>query len=900
MPESEDIMDITSKDVINSESQPLVSQIPKETKNGTMVEESSAIKEQFTLIVKSVLKDCPDEIIVLIHAHWKNCIKKFVLAENEDTWIVVAIHCFALMYEYNNVGKSFPIDYDLKELTVVGKLTVKTFYEMMLKWMIMIRAPKRVLDVINRSNQRLAVSVVLFKKYVNIFKTVFKFQPERQPPHRLWASNHTFELFWKLFISVRHLLKANDSLLNSFHILLCLMDMFCRRLREEGKIEMFNTHYGNELNKSSSILTELCNNFDGVSLDLKYYCEHTFLPKMKFQLDRCFAKSPEIEFLTSLEANIEAILEQYNQLVHEIHELNEILFMDIDKDLVFKGNPIDAATALLTTKYPNAQSSDTTFGGRKNIEDILHNIASMKRAHSPLTLRTFVFDSESGCPTTPIAAANYKKNQLALLLDKYPNKPSPKLELIFQALPENPRDQIINTFLALGENFIKVVEAENAKEIVGYDDNIQDNLNERRDSINALAFKILEALLYKEADVMSQPGNNSWLIVKQDSFVRSVWNVALELILCAHSSKREFPWSLRVTEMMPINFCRIIELVIKSGSHLAREFVKHLNFVEERILEELAWTMYSPAWNHFGDGPSKFPSSFKVQYPSTELSLNDADKEKIVSYEMEMKIRRANGVQHPEPENLNYNCLIFARKFYYLAAVRLSDLCEHLNIQNETKAKVWSTFEYLIRNHLSILKCRHLDQLLLCSVYVIAKVTKLTISFNDILQVYRLQPQANISTYRYVNLDTEEACRSEAATNRTFDPRDYQGSKFNPNDHVPGKRQHLIAFYNNVFVCKVSEYAARFRTLEPNEPNPIQEILLMPVVRQNPLTPKKHLTDNITIVPQRLKDPSLQSDLPIHGVLRYNFHSSPAKELANINAVIRSGGSNLQNSSRAQ
>lgn len=37
---------------------------------------------------------------------------------------------------------------------------------------------------------------------------------------------------------------------------------------------------------------------------------------------------------------------------------------------------------------------------------------------------------------------------------------------------------------------------------------------------------------------------------------------------------------------------------------------------------------------------------------------------------------------------------------------------------------------------------RHIDQLLMCAVYVMSKVTKQDKSFHDIMKFYRTQPQA--------------------------------------------------------------------------------------------------------------------------------------------------------------
>jgi len=98
------------------------------------------------------------------------------------------------------------------------------------------------------------------------------------------------------------------------------------------------------------------------------------------------------------------------------------------------------------------------------------------------------------------------------------------------------------------------------------------------------------------------------LLLKPD-FIDSLWVCSLELLLFTHSSERSFPWSaVEVAQLPPVHFCRIIELVIRAEPQLSREMVKHLSRVEERVLEELAWTADSPLWAALAKLPSGVPS----------------------------------------------------------------------------------------------------------------------------------------------------------------------------------------------------------------------------------------------------------------------------------------------------
>lgn len=61
---------------------------------------------------------------------------------------------------------------------------------------------------------------------------------------------------------------------------------------------------------------------------------------------------------------------------------------------------------------------------------------------------------------------------------------------------------------------------------------------------------------------------------------------------------------------------------------------------------------------------------------------------------------------------------------YHLASVRLRDLCVKLDISSELRGKIWTCFEHSVVHSTELMKERHLDQLLLCSIYVISKVRK--------------------------------------------------------------------------------------------------------------------------------------------------------------------------------
>ncbi|CDQ91126.1 unnamed protein product [Oncorhynchus mykiss] len=64
---------------------------------------------------------------------------------------------------------------------------------------------------------------------------------------------------------------------------------------------------------------------------------------------------------------------------------------------------------------------------------------------------------------------------------------------------------------------------------------------------------------------------------------------------------------------------------------------------------------------------------------------------------------------------------------------------------------------------------RHLDQILMCAIYVMAKVTKVDMPFKLIMQCYKTQPQASNCVFRSVLIsgrNTKTSQNSPGGSNR--------------------------------------------------------------------------------------------------------------------------------------
>jgi retinoblastoma-like protein 1 len=110
--------------------------------------------------------------------------------------------------------------YSLSKLLELCQVSVLEFFDKLNKWAEMIMATRRLLDYINRVQSNLAVSVVILKKFLPIFRHAFGqvlTQQTRQSPQKARHQNtlsrlnsaSLFEFTWLFYIAMRSLQEKN-------------------------------------------------------------------------------------------------------------------------------------------------------------------------------------------------------------------------------------------------------------------------------------------------------------------------------------------------------------------------------------------------------------------------------------------------------------------------------------------------------------------------------------------------------------------------------------------------------------------------------------------------------------------------------------------------------------------
>lgn len=178
------------------------------------------------------------------------------------------------------------------------------------------------------------------------------------------------------------------------------------------------------------------------------------------------------------------------------------------------------------------------------------------------------------------------------------------------------------------------------------------------------------------------------------------------------------------------------------------------------------------------------------------------------------------------------------------------------------------------------MKNRHLDQLLMCAVYVVCKLAEVNSTFTEIMRCYRLQPQAESQIYRSVfiksaneeqnNMQNNEIEPPTASTQQEqpMTPSNMAGTSQN---YGSDERGDLIKFYNTVYVPSVTDFAKAI----VDRSNSINLTLSpLPKGKSTTNSPVRRVTNSVMT---RTLSAPIQASAAPH--FSYCFSRSPAKVL---------------------
>uniref|UniRef100_A0A8C8IXB4 Retinoblastoma-like 2 (p130) n=1 Tax=Oncorhynchus tshawytscha TaxID=74940 RepID=A0A8C8IXB4_ONCTS len=962
--------------------------------------------------------------------------KKYTLEGSDLHWLACAIYV-ACRTPVPTVDKG-TAEGNYVSLTRILRCSEQSlieFFNKIKKWQDMASLPQDFRHSTEKLERNFTVSAVIFKKYVPIFKAIFK-APSDEPP-RVHRSRKQRGFFPGNFPMI------SDDLVNSYHLLLCALDLiFSNALLCNARKELLNPNFKGLPEDFSSkdykptagpycFIEQLCELHDGLVLEAKGVKEHFWKPFIR----RLFHK----KILKGKEESLTGFLDPMNFGDSRVYEEHVLATGGLD-DRIFLGEGTPGPCLC-----EGAENQD----------------ASVLKVSTSFTGRNYVQDN-SLC--MPVSTAMQSVGRLHSLLTGLKRGPSRRLTDLLRSCARDPSEVISTRLKDMCQLFCQ-----------HYEGNWEENAGLGKDiavyfcMAEALYYKTLEAVIDQEKKRLGNLDLSG--ILEQDVFQRSLLACCLEIVIFSYRPPGDFPRIIHIFQLPAYHFYKVIEVLVRVEQGLFRKVVKHLNQVEEQVLESLAWRGGSPLWDSVRGAKNQPPSCQEVMPPqhledgdgaapltpsnrgtdlganrggkgvststttmldryscpttgsarrrlfvdvscdapsdpsTTNLTTNLRTSQAIPAGQTVVTMATAtvttnngqtvtipvqgianeNGgitfipvkvsvtgqgtlqplsaqsltgtlTSQPQTTTLKSPTLqgshaagkpiekpaaqgpsnngpqkksslsLFFRKVYHLASVRLRDMCAKLDISSELRRKIWTCFEYSLVHYTELMMDRHLDQLLMCAVYVMTKVTKEDKSFQNIMKCYRSQPQASSSVYRSVLISgrkrrhsgsSERNGQSSPTETRSGDsspvpmrststlPTPQPGSTPSTPTLAPStflstssslppsqveERGDLIHFYNRVYIKQIlysanlSLFALSF-VLKTNSSPPL---CLYPSLRTS--SPRRVLLSHnhsIYISPHKASDspPTATAQDKIF----YYICSGPANRLAEINSMIRTG-----------
>ncbi|XP_029378181.1 retinoblastoma-like protein 2 isoform X2 [Echeneis naucrates] len=986
-----------------------------------------------------------------------NTSRNFTLEGSELHWLACALYV-ACRSSVPTVGKGTAEGnyVSLTRILRCSEMSLIEFFNKIKKWQDMTGLPQDFRQSTEKLERNFTVSAVIFKKYVPIFKAIFK-APSEEPPrvHRSRKQRRhpctvteVFNFCWVLFVHAKgNFPMISDDLVNSYHLLLCALDLvFTNALLCHGRKDLLNPDFrglpedfsSKDYRPSSGpfcFMEQLCELQEELVLEAKGVKEHFWKPFIKKLFHKRILRGKEDSLTGFLDPmnfgdSFLSLNRVYEEHVLAIGSLDERIFTG-------EGASEDIGTPgpCLCEGVENQDSS--TYRLHSNLT------ASALKVSTPLTGRKYVQENRLA---SPVSSAMKSVGRLHTLLSGTKQGPSPKLTETLRTCARDPSDVISKRLKDMFDLFTQHYEKSSA-ETRGLD---KDMAVKYFHLAEALYYRILESVIEREKMILGDADLSC--ILEQDIFHRSLLVCCLEIVTFSYRPPGDFPNMINIFQLPAYHFYKVVEVLVRAEQGLFREVVKHLNQVEEQVLESLAWTRDSPLWEGLRGAKDQVPACQEVMPPQylehnddittggatpvqpPELSSSSTVKgvspspttllDRYSSSPTSAACRRlfvdpvdgdvtsASGTSNTStalagvtktrpasvvtaipagqtvvtmatatvtanngqtvtipvqgianesggitfiPVQVSVNgqggatlqpvsaqaltgtltvqsavtkpaakpasplkkgsLSLFFRKVYHLASIRLRDLCGKLDISLELRRKIWTCFEFSLVHCTDLMMDRHLDQLLMCAVYVMSKVTKEDQSFQNIMKCYRTQPQASSNVYRSVLISGRRRRPSGSNSTNQHNPdpetsqdpggdnspvhvrsRDEQELKDkNPPLSAPSavgeggeERGDLIHFYNNVYIKQMRRFALRYSTNSSAAVGESPTLCPYPSLRigspRRMLLSSKH---SIYISPH--KTSSTPSPTTPRDKLYYYISSSPPTRLQEINSMIRTG-----------
>ncbi|CAI2306402.1 unnamed protein product [Caenorhabditis sp. 36 PRJEB53466] len=815
--------------------------------------ESIIDKTDIPAPTNSFLKFCaaanlPEDVVIGSWELYHHAFQRVSLEGPEKSWQLASIYYFFLSKLVKRHGKASrlfiqPLPVSMLTIAQSFDVSVMELLDKTYRFIEMIhsRKSRRFHDFFRRIQEGLAVTVILFKKFIKVYCSMFvevKNATDQSP-----SSHELFTVLWTSFLIMRGRLPVDD-LVSNYYMMFSMFDQFYTQMcsLQDGIVHHLNQNFVNNLiDTDSTIIRALCNQFGGGLLDARHFYDHTYKKLPKVGIPSTW------DFKQSRKEIIEGTKNAYDECLLLRGNVDERIFIPcVNKfhEIYTDARDFLASNALKKSKS-GEEFTEAVFLNKITNRQCLEKLSISQQKTGPERLAQakeqprvplVEFDLDLGAYPEDKNASETQM-RVKKIIDGW-HLESSKLKEMCEQMCDNP----MATLLLKSDEMTQKFEQKLASEIG--ETREETAMNRYHAGIRRDLEKVF--LIYMEKILMNElkkkvREEDLLIVLRREEFLDSVFCFCVELILFSNGYSRAFPWSAKLCNCHPFQFHKIIDLMISHEKRLSRAIVRHFNRIEESVIEYYAWKCDSPLWpmivryplSHFSEFGEDWADKLNTYSPFkfTPLKKPDIDDDDELRDELGRPI---------VPQNQTSRTLrIFLKRVYFTAARRLQEFGDRIIMNNRQKSQCWSLFDYLIRNEPLILMDRHLDQILLCCVYVVMRLNQSKVTFNEIIAQYRRQAKDATFVYRNVTIHCDQI--------------DDVGNKIpvNTKETVlerieapvrPKMTVNLIKYYNVEFRDRIKFIVGQIDTA------PDEDLMEMPLPTMYGLVPSRiFLTKTLTI-----------------------------------------------------
>ena len=527
----------------------------------------------------------------------------------------------------------------LTQLRRKCNISMLDFFDKSRKWADMANLSEELRRKFLRLERNFEVCSVIFRKYDDMFKEVFR-DPSNETPRPPRSRKQrklpctvkeVYDFCWAFFVRVKtNYPQIHEELVSCFHLLLACLDYVYGNALVANRRDLLNATFAGlpsdfnsrdykppvELPCIIECLYLRYGQDERTVVDVIGTKKHVLTTYVKSLIEKETLRGDKRTLTGVLDApvfefNKKSIKNDYEDYVHRVGDFDECIFSSPQAPAEI-GTPVKATFNSLASFAVEMQQVQTVYPARRNLNSQFDGSHHLAHA-TPLTGRNFLKAKEPGS-VTPVSTATQSVSRLQALISGRQTGPSEDLTRIFRDCQTSPEHSVRTRVKDMGEKFCQHYVNNHASDD-GRQGFSMDMARKRLQLGESLYYKVLENIINDEKRRL-KPGTDLSGILQQDMLHRLLFTCCLEIVLFSYNSQRIFPWILEVFPIEPFYFYKVIEVLIRAEDQLSRDVIKHLNHMEEQILESMAWRYESPLWEYLKNSDKPVPSCEEVSLPS--------------------------------------------------------------------------------------------------------------------------------------------------------------------------------------------------------------------------------------------------------------------------------------------